>query len=96
MFNHQARWDRALPNDISVIPGTPVPAVCRIDKGKIFPQSFVWGGRAVAVTKVHYSWKDKKGREVLDFYSVGTPLGNFEIVFSRENLSWHLVRLIGP
>jgi hypothetical protein len=96
MFDHEARWDRALPNDTSHAPGTFIPVICLIDKGKIIPKSFIWRNRSTSITKINFSWKDKKGREVLYFFSVTTPYGTFEIAFSRENLSWRLIRLIGP
>lgn len=96
MFNHQARWDRALPNDASSTPGTSISATCLINKGRIIPQSFAWQGQEIPVTRINFTWKDKLGRRALYFFSVATPHGTFQIAFSPESLSWRLIRLIGP
>lgn len=95
MFNHQARWDRELPHDAAPA-GAPIVATCRVENGSLTPDSFIWRGQTFPVTKINFRWKDKKGEEVLFYFSVSTPRGTYEIVFSRERLTWHLSRLVAP
>jgi hypothetical protein len=95
MFNHQARWDRQLPQD-DAGPGPVIGVTCAIEKGKVRPLSFDWRHRSFKVERVNFLWKDKKGAQELRFFSVATPHGTYEIVFNVPCLSWHLIRLIRP
>jgi len=95
MFNHQARWDRELPQDDNGL-GPAISATCRIEKGGVRPLSFVWHHRSYDVRRVNFRWKDKRGKKELWFFSVATPGGTYELAFSSQHLSWHLIRLISP
>jgi len=95
MFNHQARWDRELPQDAGRL-GPVIRATCEIEKGGIRPLSFLWRGRSFVVQRINFRWRDKKGKEELWLFSVSTPCGTYEIAFSNQRLSWHLIRLISP
>jgi len=95
MFNHQARWDRQLPQDASGL-GPAIRATCEIGQGGVRPLSFFWGGRSFDVQRVNFRWRDRKGGEELWFFSVSTAGGTYEIAFLSRRLSWHLVRLIDP
>ena len=95
MFNHQARWDRELPQDGHDL-GPVIRATCEIEKGGIRPLSFHWRRRSFDIQRINFRWKNKRGREELWFFSVSTPDGTYEIAFSCQRLSWHLIRLISP
>ncbi|MDD5018827.1 MAG: hypothetical protein PHH75_06540 [Candidatus Omnitrophica bacterium] len=96
MFNHQARWDRDLPCQDRDRYGEPICVVCVMNKGQVIPKSFAWRNKTFDVTKIHFRWKDKQGREELIFFSVQTPCGAYEILLRSDRLSWYLVRLLGP
>ncbi|MFH1690993.1 MAG: hypothetical protein ABIC68_00265 [Candidatus Omnitrophota bacterium] len=96
MFNHEARWDRELPAQSETESGSPITVSCVIEKGRILPKSFLWRKHKFTVEKVNFFWKDKKGREELYFFSLQTPEGAYEVMFSKESLCWHLKRLLGP
>lgn len=96
MFNHEARWDRELPAEKGDTPGEALTVICLFDGQKILPRSFVRRGREVAIQKILFSWKNKKGREELLFFSVQTEAGVYEIVFSAARMAWRLTKLLGP
>lgn len=96
MFNHQARWDRDLPQDKNKKLGSAIAVTCLIEKGRISPRSFHWKNRTFDIAKVNFCWKDKDGKDTLLFFSVETKGGIFEIAFSCEALSWHINKLLGP
>jgi hypothetical protein len=96
MFNHQARWDRNLPQTDTQPSGADIIVQCLFDKNRLIPQSFSWRNRDFLIKKINFSWKNKQGRDTLYFFSVSTSSGAYEIVFSQETLSWRLNKLIGP
>ncbi|HAJ56169.1 MAG TPA: hypothetical protein DCL35_00175 [Candidatus Omnitrophica bacterium] len=96
MFNHEARWDRKLPQAPAQEAGSAIAVKCLFDKCKVIPQSFFWRNRELSIQKINFFWKDKQGKETLDFFSVSTSNGTFEIVFSHEAMSWRLNKLLGP
>ncbi len=95
MFNHQARWDRELPQDQGDVHGAAITVHCDIRDGSVTPRSFVWNKEYV-ISDILFKWEDRRGRDRLVFFSVRTQGGTYQIVFSREHLSWHLLRLAGP
>jgi len=95
MFNHQARWDRELPQDAGGL-GPAIRVTCEIGEGGVRPLSFLWRGRPFEVQRVNFRWRDRKGRQELWFFSVSTPHGTYEIAYVSQRLSWHLIRLISP
>ncbi len=96
MFNHQARWDRNLPQADTKPSGADIIVQCLFDKSRLIPQSFSWRNRDFPIQKINFSWKDKQERDTLYFFSVSTAGGAYEIVFSQETLSWRLNKLLGP
>jgi hypothetical protein len=96
MFNHEARWDRNLPQDPAQRSGTVIAVQCLFDKNKLLPQAFFWKNREFPVQKINFFWRDKQGKDALDFFSVSTCGGTFEIVFSHKTMSWRLNKLLEP
>ncbi|PIY83813.1 MAG: hypothetical protein COY78_00810 [Candidatus Omnitrophica bacterium CG_4_10_14_0_8_um_filter_44_12] len=96
MFNHQARWDRDLPQNQNHKLGSTIAVNCLIEKGRISPRSFCWKNSTFDISKVNFHWKNKTGLDTLLFFSVETKGGTFEIAFSCGTLSWHINKLLGP
>ncbi len=96
MFNHQARWDRNLPQDNTQKLGVAIAVTCLVDKGRVIPKDFAWNNHTYNVETINFRWKNRQGRDTLLFFSVTTPEGVYEIAFSCQNLSWYVSKLIGP
>ncbi|MEK7849658.1 MAG: hypothetical protein AAB213_02390 [Candidatus Omnitrophota bacterium] len=96
MFNHQAHWDRDLPQDKNQKLGSAIAVTCLIEKGHIRPKSFYWKNSTFDINKVNFHWKDMDGKDTLLFFSVETKGGIYEIAFSCGTLSWHINKLLGP
>ncbi len=96
VFNYQARWDRNLPQDKNPKLGSSIAVICLVQNGRIIPKSFSWRNLTFNVKKVNFHWKDRQGRDTLLFFSIETDAGTYEIAFSRQSLSWHINKLLGP
>ncbi len=96
MFNPQTRWDRKLPCQKGNEYGVPIAVTCVMEKGKIFPKSFLWKNRNFAITNINFFWKDFRGKEELVCYSVQTPCGHYQLVLCRDSSIWYLSGLLGP
>jgi hypothetical protein len=95
MFNPQARWDRNLPADKDSNTEA-VEVTARFRGGKMRPLSFSIGARSLAITQIHFSWTERKGKDILHYYSVSDSRDTYCLCFSAEALSWHLVPISSP
>lgn len=57
---------------------------------RIRPAWFLFGGRKIKVEKTNYVWTERQGRATLHHFSVASCGDIFHLVFSSEDLSWHL------
>jgi hypothetical protein len=57
---------------------------------RIRPAWFLFGGRKVKVEKTNYMWTERRGRDILHHFSVSSDGDIFHLVYSSEDLSWHL------
>ena len=95
MFNPQARWDRNLPADKEAA-AEAVEVTARFRGGAARPLSFAAGGRSLSVSRINFSWTERKGRDLLHYYSVSDSCDTYCLCFNSGNLSWHLVPLSQP
>lgn len=54
------------------------------------PAWFYFGGRKIRVEKTNYSWTERQGRATLHHFSVSGCGDVYHLVFSTEDLTWHL------
>jgi len=96
MFNPQARWDRNLPQQESQgqLLNEPIQVSCLFAKGKAKPRYFIWRGRLYKVKMVNFFWQERQGRAILNYFSLDTNSGIYQISFSNITLSWQLDRII--
>ncbi len=90
MFNPQARWDRHLPGDGSREAET-VEVVARFQKGKIIPLYFILSGNRFDISRINYSWIERKGRERVFYFSVSDKSDNYCLFLDVEAMSWRLL-----
>ncbi len=88
MFNSETRWDRHLPNEGQDT--KPIEVGVIFKGGEAFPRWFVWQGRKVAVKEVTFHWTDKKGGEVLHFYSLSDGVNLYQVHFNNKHLHWRM------
>jgi hypothetical protein len=66
----------------------PVEVTVRFDThGKAYPQRFVWGGQAYAVTSTGRRWQDQAGQHIL---VMTAEAKTYELVFDPYELHWYL------
>jgi hypothetical protein len=88
MFNQEARWDRHLPNES--FNEEPIEVGVIFKAGNVYPRWFTWRGRKYPVKDVTYHWTDKRGGEVLHFYSVTDGANLYQIHFNNRYLHWRI------
>ncbi len=92
MFNPEARWDRSLPAD-SGENSQPVEVFARFSKGKVIPLYFVLSGRRTPVSRINYSWAERKGSAFLRYFSVSDASDTYILVLNAETMSWRISTL---
>ena len=89
MFNPEARWDRNMPAD-SEENSQPVEVFARFSKGRVIPLYFVLSGRRTQISRINYSWAERKGRALLRYFSVSDAGDTYVLVLNTETLSWRI------
>ncbi len=89
MFNPNARWDRPLPQDGQAC-DEPIEVEAVFKKGRITPLWFSFSGIRYEIKKITYKWQDRKGQEVLYYFSVSDGEEVFQIYFSNKTLTWRI------
>ena len=90
MFNPQARWDRSLPADAGE-KSEPVEVAARFIKGKIVPLWFVLKESRCNISRINYSWTERKGRCLIYYFSVSDKSDDYRIFLDAEVMSWRLL-----
>ncbi len=92
MFTNDSRWDRHLPAEDRGAEAIEVGVICK--KGRLYPRWFVWEGRRYAVREITYRWKDRRGDDLLHYFTV-TDGGNvFQIYFNSRHTHWRLEKVM--
>lgn len=89
MFNHQARWDRELPGDRPA-DAQAVEVFARFRKGKIIPLYFIFAGSRFEIARINFSWSERKGRNLLYYFSVSDKSDTYQLCLDAETMSWGL------
>ena len=99
-FNPRARWDRHIPETEESEAHNPRNLNERIDclawfrSGKIQPCSFVWNNKEYKIKKVNYNWQERRGQELISYFSVNTGGDLYQISFNNATYSWRLDKII--
>ncbi len=97
MFNPKARWDRHIPQEDGRNPGLlneKIDCLVFFSAGKAYPRAFTWNNKEYRIKKVTYSWQERRGRELLSFFSVDTGSDLYEISFNNTSCSWKIDKII--
>jgi len=96
MFNPEARWDRDLPREATnpELLEENISVFCLFSKGRIMPRHFIWRKHIYQVEKVLFFWKEKQGRDTINYFSLSTAQGTYQVSFSSISFCWKLNRVI--
>jgi hypothetical protein len=61
------------------------------DNTKIQPKWFIWGKQRLDITKIHYTWNERHGKNTIRHFSVSDGLNVFELAYSTEESQWKLL-----
>jgi hypothetical protein len=90
MFNHQARWDRDLPGD-SPVDAQAIEVFARFKKGRVIPLYFISAGGRFDIARINFCWSERKGKNLLYFFSVSDKSDTYQLCLDAENMSWRLI-----
>jgi len=91
MFSNDSRWDRHLPHQSHQEQRIDVGAVFR--NGQIFPKCFIWKNRKYRIHEITYHWKEKRGSEVLYYFSVTDSTNLYQIFLNNRYMEWRLSKV---
>lgn len=104
-FNPKARWDRHPPGGGQVIPETEdsvnpgildekIEVLAYFKNSGIFPRAFIRNNKVHRIRKITYNWQERRGREVINFFSVDTGTFLYQISFNNTTYRWQIDRII--
>ena len=93
-FNPKARWDRQLPVETSAEFNEKIQVVASFNGGKIYPRMFIWNNQTYKIKEITYNWKERKGLETINYFSVSTGPDLYQISFNNTSYSWKIDKII--
>ena len=97
-FNPKARWDRHIPEDSdSASPeflNERIDCLALFKAAKIQPQKFTWRKLDYEIKSVNYSWQERRGQEIINYFSVSTGRDSYQISFNNTTFGWRLDKII--
>ncbi len=97
-FNPKARWDRHVPEtEESIDPGEldeKIEVLAYFKGSTIFPRAFIRNNKVHRIRKITYNWQERRGREVLNFFSVDTGTCLYQISFNNTTYRWQIDKII--
>lgn len=97
-FNPKARWDRHIPEvadnpDYSSL-SEKIEVSAYFKNAKIYPRLFIRKDRIYKIKKVNYNWQERRGQEVINYFSVSTKADLYQISFNNVTFAWRLDKVI--
>jgi len=96
-FNPKARWDRRIPADSPSDSGClneKIEVLAFFKAGRAYPRIFFWKHKKYKVKNVTYNWQERRGQEMLNYFSVSTGFDLYQISFNNTTFSWCLDKII--
>jgi len=96
-FSPKARWDRHIPADSRRNPehrNEKIEVLTFFRAGKVFPRIVFWRDKKYKIRKITYNWQERRGQEMLHYFSVSNGIDLYQISFNNTTLSWHLDKII--
>lgn len=97
-FNPQARWDRHIPQssastDTGLI-DEKIEVLALFRQARIYPRLFIWREKRYRIKRLNYNWQQRRGRELINYFSVDTGSDLYQISFNNETLGWRIDKII--
>ena len=104
-FNPKARWDRHPPSggqvsretEESLDPGEmneKIEVLAYFKGSSIFPRAFIRNNKVHRIKKITYNWQERRGREVMNFFSVDTGTCLYQISFNNTTYRWQIDKIM--
>jgi len=97
-FSPKARWDRHIPEDSDVAaPGClneKINCLALFKAAKIQPQKFTWRNRDYEIKTINYNWQERRGQEIINYFSVSTGTDAYQISFNNTSFGWRLDKVL--
>lgn len=96
-FNPKARWDRHIPTEENHEPDTldeRIDCLALFQNTVIKPRAFFWKDKLYRIKKITYTWQERRGREVINFFSVTTGPDMYQISFNNTTYRWQIDKII--
>lgn len=96
-FSPKARWDRNIPETTRYDTETPnqnIQVLAFFKGGKIYPKAFIWRQRKYRIKEITYNWQEKRGEATINYFSVSTGEGLYQIYFNNIGFGWRLDKII--
>ena len=97
-FSPHARWDRHIPQvEEDHHPdelNEGIEVLAWFSKGKVQPRIFTWKNKAYRIKNITYNWQERRGRELISFFSVSSGADLYQISFNNTTFSWKLDKVI--
>ncbi|MCX5701873.1 MAG: hypothetical protein NTW64_02690 [Candidatus Omnitrophica bacterium] len=96
-FNPKARWDRHIPerpqyNSESL--NERIDVLAFFNASKIYPRIFIWNNKKYKIKTITYTWQERKGQKLINFFSVNTGSDLYQISFNNTTFGWKIDKII--
>ena len=92
-FNPKARWDRHIPEIDDYVPewlNEKIEVLAFFKAAKIYPRAFIWNNKRYRVKAITYNWQERRGQELISFFSVRTSSNLYQISFNNNTYGWRI------
>jgi len=96
-FNPKARWDRHIPEIDDYVPewlNEKIEVLAFFKAAKIYPRAFIWNNKRYRVKAITYNWQERRGQELISFFSVRTSSNLYQISFNNNTYGWRIDKVI--
>ena len=97
-FNPKSRWDRHVPGTGDTFDtgqlNERIQVLAWFKNGKILPELFVWNNKEYKIEKITYNWQERRGQEIINYFSVNTNPDLYQISFNNTTCSWKIDKVI--
>ena len=97
-FNPKSRWDRHVPGTSDIEDpadfNETISVVAAFTHAKIYPRCFTWKNKDYKIEKITYQWQERRGREIICYFTVHTGANLYQISFNNTSFSWQMDKII--
>ncbi len=97
-FNPKARWDRHIPETSTQAQpqelDEKIEVLAWFSQGKAYPRLFTWNHKRYKIRHITYNWQERRGQELISYFSVSTGADLYQISYNSASFSWRLDKII--